>query len=276
VAHARLIGASMGIYDQDGFRVRFEWGPEGVRALGSAPMVVVVVDVLTFSTAVDVAVSRGALVFPREWPQGGSSSAVSKMVIEYATQIGGVAPVGRGAVNSEHPYTLSPRSLARVPQGTRLVVASPNGARVSLTAAELGATVLAGSLRNANAIAHEALAWGTPVAVIASGEQWGGSGMLRPSFEDLVGAGAIIAALGSAGVSPEARAAEAAYRAVSHELAKMLAQCVSGRELIEKGFKHDITWAAKLNVSRTVPILRDGAFVNFERKEHRRARLARP
>jgi 2-phosphosulfolactate phosphatase len=254
----------MGIYDQDGFRVRFEWGPDGLRALGSAPAVVVVVDVLTFSTAVDVAVSRGASVIPREWPQGGSSSAVSKMVIEYAAQIGGVAAVGRRAVNSEHPYTLSPRSLARVPKWARLVVASPNGARVSLTAADSGATVLAGSLRNANAIAHAALARGTPVVVIASGEQWGDSGMLRPSFEDLVGAGGIIAALGSKGLSPEARAAAAAYRAVSRELAETLAQCSSGRELIAKGFKHDVTWAAKLNVSRTVPILRDGAFVNFE------------
>jgi 2-phosphosulfolactate phosphatase len=266
----------MGIYDQDGFRVRFEWGPEGLRALGTAPRVVVVVDVLTFSTAVDVAVARGASVFPLGWPQGGPSSVVSKMVVEHAAQIGGVAAVGRRAVNSEHPYTLSPRSMARVPRGTRLVVASPNGARVSLAAAESGATVLAGSLRNATAIAQAALALGSPIAVIAGGEQWGASGMLRPSFEDLVGAGAIIVALGTEGVSPEARAAAAAYRAVSHELAKMLAQCASGRELIAKGFKHDITWAAKLNVSRTVPILRDGAFVSFDCTEHRRARLARP
>jgi 2-phosphosulfolactate phosphatase len=254
----------MGIYDQDGFRVRFEWGPEGLRALGSGPRVVVVVDVLTFSTAVDIAVSRGASVFPREWPPGGSSPVVSKMVVEYAARIGGVAAVGRSEAGAKHPYSLSPRSLARVPRGTRLVVASPNGARVTLTAAKSGATVLAGCLRNANAVAQAALACGAPIAVIASGEQWRASGTLRPSFEDLVGAGAIVAALGSKRVSPEARAAEAAYRAVSHDLAKMLAQCSSGRELIEKGYRHDVTWAAKLDISRIVPIFRDGAFVSAD------------
>jgi phosphosulfolactate phosphohydrolase-like enzyme len=47
--------------DQAAWRVRFDWGPEGLVAVGAAD-VVVIVDVLSFCTAVDVAVSRGAAV----------------------------------------------------------------------------------------------------------------------------------------------------------------------------------------------------------------------
>ncbi len=71
VARARVMprprppdaGGIMSAYEQEGFAVRFEWGPEGARELGRSSRVVIVVDVLSFSSAVDVAVARGAGVF---------------------------------------------------------------------------------------------------------------------------------------------------------------------------------------------------------------------
>jgi 2-phosphosulfolactate phosphatase len=44
--------------------VRFEWGLAGARVLASVSEVLVVVDVLSFSTAVEVALARGATVVP--------------------------------------------------------------------------------------------------------------------------------------------------------------------------------------------------------------------
>jgi 2-phosphosulfolactate phosphatase len=82
---------------------------------------------------------------------------------------------------------------------------------------------------------------------------------LRPSLEDLLGAGAVLASV-AGDLSPEARAAIAAFRDAAHSLPEVLSECASGRELTEKGWAADIGYAAQLNASTTVPVLSNGAF----------------
>jgi len=85
------------------------------------------------------------------------------------------------------------------------------------------------------------------VAVVPAGERWDTDGSLRPGLEDLWGAGAVLAALedlGGTGLSVEARAAAAAFRAACPTLAASLAECSSGRELVEAGFREDVAVAA--------------------------------
>jgi len=212
--------------------------------------VVIIIDVLSFSTSVEVAVTQGAIVFPYRWRDDTARA--------YAVSVGAtLADPGR------HPsrYSLSPASLTAIPSGTRLVLPSPNGA--TLTLAAKPTPVLAGCLRNAAAVAAVARKYGHKIAVIPAGERWKDNGSLRPAFEDLIGAGAIISHLDGQR-SPDALGARAAFRAVESELDHALRQCSSGKELIEWGFAIDVMLAAQLNVSACAPLLVDDAYVRAE------------
>jgi 2-phosphosulfolactate phosphatase len=239
------------VYDQSVYDVRFEWGPEGVRRLARDATAVVIVDVLTFSTAVDVAVGRGAMVIP--FRVGGEMAGTA------ARELGALLAVPREHVSPERPYSLSPGTLAALAPGDRLLLPSPNGATLTLLAAESGAIVFAGCPRNAGAVAAAAQRTGSPITIIAAGERWDND-TLRPAVEDLIGAGAIIASLRTASLSPEARAALAAFESAADNLPAVLAGCSSGRELIERGYAGDVAYAAQLDVSDAAPVLRDGAY----------------
>ncbi len=243
-------------YEQAGFGARFEWGVDGVRQLAPASDVVVIVDVLSFSTSVDVAVARGAMVFPYRWRDESAE--------RFAHARHALLAISRGETTAERPYSLSPPSLATLPPDARLVLPSPNGSTLATLAADSGARVIVGCLRNASAVAAAARSLGDVVTVIAAGERWDGDDApLRPAVEDLIGAGAILAALRPTTPSPEAIAAIAAFAAVAADPLAFIAACSSGRELTEAGYADDVIMAAQRDVSATVPLLRDGAFTHF-------------
>jgi 2-phosphosulfolactate phosphatase len=251
---------------QSAFDVRLCWGSPGVRALGAeagAPLgALVVVDILRFTTALDVAVGRGACVIPLLWPDG----PVDRAAYPRGTEIADASGPRR--------LSLSPATLTGLGPGDRVVLPSVNGSHCSTVAAGLGVPVVGASLRNAGAVAHwllqttaaRATAAGGPgaIAVVACGERWP-DGSLRPAVEDLLGAGAIVTALGrgdpARALSPEAAAARAAFGSARNDLHGSLAASVSGRELVAKGNADDIGWAAALDVSPCVPVLGDdGAY----------------
>ena len=86
-------------------------------------------------------------------------------------------------------------------------------------------------------MAEAAKKHGRRIALIPAGERWP-DGSLRPSFEDLVGAGAISSYL-NGNCSPEAQAAKSAFLAAEQDLKNLLLQCGSGKELVERGYKED-------------------------------------
>ncbi|WP_295819344.1 2-phosphosulfolactate phosphatase [uncultured Deinococcus sp.] len=235
-------------FDQSAFRVCCEWGRAAVRHLGPHVDAVVVVDVLSFTTCVDVAVSRGAAVLPYRW-RDDSAAAFARE---------------QGAVLASHErrftdgFSLSPSSLLTLPVGERLVLPSPNGGALCADAAELRVPVYAACLRNARAVGEHLHGMGR-VLVVPAGERWP-NGTLRPALEDWLGAGAVIDAL-RGDRSPEAEASAQAFRAARPDLTRIVRECSSGVELIERGFGVDVELAAQLNVSRAVPVLRDGEFV---------------
>jgi 2-phosphosulfolactate phosphatase len=231
---------------QSDYELSFEWGPAGAVALGDPDGIVIVVDVLRFTTTVDAAVGAGNSVIPYRWRDPTArrvATARGAMLVD--------------ALDADGP-SLSPASLTTLPRGTAVVVPSPNGARCSLEAAETGATVVAASLRNAVAVARWPGLAGKRIAVIAAGERWA-DGFLRPSIEDLLGAGAVLSNL-SGRASPEAAVAAAAFTAMAGDIERTLRESVSGRELIAKGLGDDVAYAGAVGASSAVPVLVDGAF----------------
>lgn len=227
----------------DYFR-RFEWGRSGSELLAQAGSIVVVVDVLRFTTAVEAAVSRGAIVYPYRWKDASARTFADSL--------------GAQLSDSTDAASLSPTALLNQATLDAVVLPSPNGSTCSVLAARAGSVVIAACLRNAPAVAEYLAVTSLPVTVLASGEHWP-DGTLRPSLEDLLGAGAVLSNLGG-DLSPEARSAVASWQDAKDTIANAILTCASGRELIERGCRDDVLYASAYGVSDVVPVMVEGAF----------------
>lgn len=230
-------------------RVGLEWGLVGA----GDPDCAVVVDVLSFTTTVSVALDHGAEVLPLPW-QHESAAA-------FAREQRATLALGRRAAVAGGGVSLSPTSVREAAALERLVLPSPNGSAISHRLATTGCTVVAACLRNAGAVAG----WiseqrPATVAVIAAGERRA-DGSLRPALEDLLGSGAVLDGLADdMELTPDAQAARAAFRDARDDLLDRLLGCPSGEELVAGGFRRDVEVAAELDSSAVVPVLADGAF----------------
>ena len=245
------------VYGQPGSGARFDWGLGGAAELGRVCAALVVVDVLSFTTAVEVAVSRGIRVHPFPW---GAQAA------DYARRVGR----GRGG------------RAQRGDPGTPVVaVAGGVAHRAGRTRSCAAVTERFGDLcrgqrdrrcrwwrpacvtRPPSGVGSSTRGTARrrhPIGVIAAGERWP-DGTLRPSVEDHLGAAAVLDVLATVpgGLSVEAAVALAALSGVP-DLPAAIRGCVSGRELIYRGFQEDVEIAVQVGVSSVVPLLRDGVF----------------
>lgn len=237
-------------FDQSDFDIRCEWGMHGVTQLAPISDVVIIVDVLSFSTCVEIATARGAVIFPYQWNDASASAFAQSVNAELAEKRGG------------DRYSLSPASLTQIKPETRLVLPSPNGSSLSLATATT--PTLAGCFRNCRAVAQAAMRYGQKIAVVPAGERWS-DGSLRPALEDWLGAGAIISYL-TGRRSPEAEMAAIAYEGV-RDLAPLIRGCSSGQELIERNCAQDVELASALNVSHCVPTLVNQSYINCADRE---------
>jgi 2-phosphosulfolactate phosphatase len=245
-------------YIQAGFRARFDWGLTGAANLAPDVAIVAVVDVLSFTTALTVAIDNGIEVFPFRWRD--------ERAEEFAARHDAVLAVGRSTAGPRQ-ISLSPPTI-RAAQGVRrLVLPSPNGSTIAHDVAELGAEVIGVSLRNVSAAADWTVRRladrrDASVAAIAAGERWPDD-ELRPAVEDLWGAGAYLAALAERGfgpLSPEARAAAGACTAVADDIGNQLRASAGGQELIGWDYAADVDIAAELDSTTVVPLLSGESF----------------
>src|SRR6058998_884336 len=109
-------------FAQDYAACRAEWGIAGLGALAPAD-VTIIIDVLTFTTCVDVALGAGATILPYYWDDPTAAGYAARHQAELAGK------------RRRARYSLAPECYADAPAGLRCVLPSPNGARTTLEAA---------------------------------------------------------------------------------------------------------------------------------------------
>lgn len=213
--------------------------------------VLVLVDVLSFSTAVATGASRGVVFYP-----AGSRRRAEALALEREA----VASVPRKETRPGR-YSLSPRSYLEAPPGLRVALRSPNGARMAILSKGAPAVLVAGIV-NASAAGGAASAGakaaGCGVTIVACGERSPETGRRRRfAAEDFLGAGAVAAAVDLPRTG-EAETAVRAFEACRGDLEAVLLQTRSGLELVAAGFGEDVAWAARLDSIPGAPLLQDG------------------
>ncbi len=221
----------------------------GLREALRRGHVVVLVDVLSFSTAVAAGAARGVDFFP-------AGSGRRAQALAAAPGAGVVASVSRKDPPGPGRYSLSPLSFAEAPAGLTVALRSPNGARLAVAARGAPALLVAG-LVNATAVGRaateEARRLGRGVTVLACGERAAGShGRRRFAVEDFLGAGAVAAAVGLPRTG-EAEVAVRAFEAVRGHLEAVLLGSESGADLVRAGFAEDVRFAARVDSIAAVP-----------------------
>jgi 2-phosphosulfolactate phosphatase len=237
------------IFDQAQFDIRCGWGEDGIREFAPISDVVIIVDVLSFSTCVSIATGRGAGILPYDGDKKGAAEFARSMGAEVA------GARGRGR------YSLSPATFVDIPTGALVVLPGINGARLSLLTGQVPTFV--GCLRNAMAVAEAATRVGQTIAVVPAGERCKRDGTLREAIEDCVGAGAIIRHLQGT-LSSDAAAAVDLFGRVEPRLLSLLTACPSGEELISMGFEGDIPLCADVDIDNCAPVLKDGTYTVAE------------
>lgn len=228
---------------QAGYSIACEWGEGAARNLSAKFDLTVIIDVLSFSTCVDVAVGRNIDVYPAD-PRDSDIEGFAKVVGAYLARKRG-----------QSELSLSPSSLANLPHGARLVLPSANGA--SITALVDSNAVACASLRNYKAVAEWAKSFGGSVLVLPAGERWINDYSLRPALEDALCAGLFLQEFESRSLSPEAQFMARQFSGFDSREAveRLLLDCTTGRELSALGYADDVQWASRLNESRAVPLL---------------------
>jgi 2-phosphosulfolactate phosphatase len=92
------------LFDQAEYDLRCEWGLQGLLNLSPISDAVVVVDILSFSTAVDIVVANGAFVLPYRWKDDSAAHFAEEKHAHVAS--------GR---RSQVAYSLSPASVRAIP-----------------------------------------------------------------------------------------------------------------------------------------------------------------
>lgn len=247
-------------FDQAPFEIKVEWGQRGARAASDRGDIVIIVDVLSFSSTVVTAVDYGAEIYPYPTP-------INESAKEFAETIGANIVWGRAESIKYRGHSLTPMSFTYADKGQKFVMCSLNGAACTLIASKVPALLIGCSL-NASATANKAnllrTELGINITVVPCGEKWSDAleneNMLRPSIEDYLGAGIILSKL-TGSKSPEAEVCIGAYEYSKNKISELILDSASGRELRERGYVQDVIHCSQVDITTVVPILHDNKFI---------------
>lgn len=140
--------------------------------------------------------------------------------------------------------------------GKTLVFTTTNGTRSLVEAARGSATVYCAALLNRAAIVERLTAADGSARLLCAGSRG------EPSFEDLLGAGAVVDGLvtrnKALAISDAARAVATLYAANAKRLTTAMAGGTHAKALVAAGFAADVAVCAKIDVSSCVPLYADG------------------
>jgi 2-phosphosulfolactate phosphatase len=218
--------------------------------------IAVVIDVLRATTTIVTALENGAtgIVPVRETDE---AIAVMRRIGRERVLLGGE----RGAETiAGFDLGNSPAAYAAdVVAGKTLAFTTTNGTRALVEAARSVPVVLCGALINRDAVARALLAAGGAALLVCAGD----GGAL--SFEDLLAAGAIVAAVHGRDAavrrSDAARVAMTLYESNKVRITTAVASGAHARRLRELGFANDIAACARVDSSEVVPVYRDAMIV---------------
>lgn len=219
------------------------WGIDGLSYYGAFYSAIVVVDVLSFCTTVDIAVSKGGSIIPTAIEDEFVLQSLAKKQNAFLAK-----------KRSEPGFTLSPASMKALQPKQRVLLPSLNGSTLIDLASKFEKPVFAGCIRNSQALAcFLTQKKYFPILFVVAGERFPNR-TLRPSMEDLWGVGSILTAL-DGDKTVEAKCAAENFEATADHLQEALTECESGQELFKSGYQKDIELAADYNASDCVSIL---------------------
>ena len=126
--------------------------------------------------------------------------------------------------------------------------------------------VLVGCLRNARAVARAALQLGNTVLVIPVGDKLSEE-EFKTCSEDFIAAGAIMSYL-KGSRSAESNAALDIYNSSKGNIEEVVKLSTSARQMVLNGFLSEVEHACQFNRSKNVPLLEEGALINFAVPEY--------
>lgn len=242
------------VFNQAPFQCRMDWGVRGAKEASDRGDIIVVVDVISFSSAMVNAVHNGVVVYP--FPRTGD--------IKEFGELTGAEPciLERSRARELGLPSLSATSFNESHRGKKFVISSINGATCVKVATNKDNYIFVGCFLNAEAVARVVnkikKETSKNITVIACGERWKSINdeplELRPSIEDYLGAGAILELLDGT-KSPEAKVCISAFRDSKDDLVELIKDSSSGRELLARGFPEDVSFCSRLNSFTEVPFL---------------------
>ncbi len=218
-------------------------GISGVRIARRTGDIVVIVDVLRFSSTVTTAVANGFTVIPFSDPRRARE---------------------RGEREGITLGSLSPLDYVNPRFSEVVALASPNGGGCA-EAVDADDAGFFGCLLNARAagrVAREASAGsGADVTVICADElaetETGGLPGARLAIEDYLCCGCILGEL-KMDLSPEVLVCRRAWDASAHDFRQLITDSISGRWLVDHGQEADLVHCLQRDIYGVVPVIRGG------------------
>lgn len=220
--------------------------PSHATAESFAGRSVVVFDVLRATTTMTAALAAGVLeihVFP-------DTATVRKRAGEVGL-FRGALTCGEEQCLRPEGFDLgnSPGAFTREYAERTVFMSTTNGTRAIL-AAQNAAQLFVGALVNASAVASVLAEAGLDVTLLCAGTNG------RVAIEDVIGAGAVLAALSrklpTVPASDAARVALHLFESAKNDLPRALAEGDGGRNVIAAGLREDIAFAASVDRFRHV------------------------